>query len=374
MTESKYVKKAPRQSNLELSRILAMFLIVLHHFSVHGGVPIWSGSAPLTFNYYLDQLFSTGGKIGVNLFVLITGYFLAKKISKFSALVYLWLKTFSYVLVFFVLFCLLGLHPFSWKEFFSCFFPIRNDFYWFVSAYFLLILLSPFVTIGIKALGQKKLFAFLMVFGLVWSVVPTLTTKPEYYGSTLFWFVYLFAWGAFLRDYLYEKSFSQTKCLGVCFASWGFIALLTLWADWNNRAGTFLGYVDWFTFANLTSAFSLICALSLFCFFKQLKMAYRPIINTAAATMFGVYLIHENPIVYPWLWSKVFNVPAHLANPWFFLYALSATALVFLVCVAIDFVWEKALRFIMNKWITPRLLPIDQKIAAFFSAPPAVQK
>ena len=70
MTDAKYVKKAPRQSNLELSRILAMYLIVMHHFSVHGGVPIWSGSAPLSFNFYLDQLLSTGGKIGVNLTVL----------------------------------------------------------------------------------------------------------------------------------------------------------------------------------------------------------------------------------------------------------------------------------------------------------------
>ena len=100
MTDAKYVKKAPRQSNLELSRILAMYLIVMHHFSVHGGVPIWSGSAPLSFNFYLDQLLSTGGKIGVNLFVLITGYFLAKKFSKFSSLIYLWIKTFSYVIVY----------------------------------------------------------------------------------------------------------------------------------------------------------------------------------------------------------------------------------------------------------------------------------
>ena len=158
-------------------------------------------------------------KIGVNLFVLITGYFLAKKFSKFSSLIYLWIKTFSYVIVFFLLFCTLGLHPFNWSSLISCFFPIRNDFYWFVSAYFLLILLSPFITIGIKALGQRKLFTFLLIFGFFWSVIPTLTTKPEYYGSTLFWFVYLFSWGAFLRDYLERKIFSQSLCLSVCGAS-----------------------------------------------------------------------------------------------------------------------------------------------------------
>lgn len=198
------------------------------------------------------------------LFVLITGYFLAKKFSKFSSLIYLWIKTFSYVIVFFLLFCTLGLHPFNWSSLISCFFPIRNDFYWFVSAYFLLILLSPFITIGIKALGQRKLFTFLLIFGFFWSVIPTLTTKPEYYGSTLFWFVYLFSWGCVSQRLSRKENLLPSLCLSVCGASWGIIAIIIALADWNNRVGTFIGYIDWFTFANLYSVFSLICALSLF--------------------------------------------------------------------------------------------------------------
>ena len=369
MTDAKYVKKAPRQSNLELSRILAMYLIVMHHFSVHGGLPIWSGSAPLSFNFYLDQLLSTGGKIGVNLFVLITGYFLAKKFSKFSSLIYLWIKTFSYVIIFFLLFCAIGLHPFSWSSLIGCFFPIRNDFYWFVSAYFLLILLSPFITIGIKALGQQKLFAFLLIFGFFWSVIPTLTTKPEYYGSTLFWFVYLFSWGAFLRDYLERKIFSQSLCLSVCGASWGIIAIIIALADWNNRVGTFIGYIDWFTFANLYSVFSLICALSLFVFFKQMQIGYKPWINKFAAAMFGVYLVHENPIVYPWLWSKVFHVPEYLGSSWFILYALAVITIVFFICAILDLIWEKVLQSGYQKYLFPRLQPLDKRVTDFLNAP-----
>ena len=38
--------QVPRFSNIEASRILAMFLIVAHHFAVHGGVPIWKGDFP----------------------------------------------------------------------------------------------------------------------------------------------------------------------------------------------------------------------------------------------------------------------------------------------------------------------------------------
>ena len=73
--------QVPRFSNIEASRILAMFLIVAHHFAVHGGVPIWKGDFPMSGNYYFTQLFSTGGKIGVDLFVLITGYFICNKIT-----------------------------------------------------------------------------------------------------------------------------------------------------------------------------------------------------------------------------------------------------------------------------------------------------
>lgn len=249
------------------------------------------------------------------------------------------------------------------------FFPIRNDFYWFVSAYFLLILLSPFITIGIKALGQRKLFTFLLIFGFFWSVIPTLTTKPEYYGSTLFWFVYLFSWGAFLRDYLERKIFSQSLCLSVCGASWGIIAIIIALADWNNRVGTFIGYIDWFTFANLYSVFSLICALSLFVFFKQMQIGYKPWINKFAAAMFGVYLIHENPIVYPWLWSKVFHVPEYLGSSWFILYALAVITIVFFICAILDLIWEKVLQSGYQKYLFPRLQPLDKRVTDFLNAP-----
>ena len=251
----------------------------------------------------------------------------------------------------------------------SCFFPIRNDFYWFVSAYFLLILLSPFITIGIKALGQRKLFTFLLIFGFFWSVIPTLTTKPEYYGSTLFWFVYLFSWGAFLRDYLERKIFSQSLCLSVCGASWGIIAIIIALADWNNRVGTFIGYIDWFTFANLYSVFSLICAPSPFVFFKQMQIGYKPWINKFAAAMFGVYLIHENPIVYPWLWSKVFHVPEYLGSYWFILYALAVITNVFFICAILDLIWEKVLQSGYQEYLFPRLQPLDKRVTDFLNAP-----
>ncbi len=373
--ESKPVKTvAPRFSNLELSRIFAMFLIVAHHFSVHGRVPIWHAEYPLSFNYYFTQMMSTGGKIGVNLFVLITGYFLINKLSKMSSLVYLWLTTFFYVILFFIIFTACGVNEFSWSGLIACFFPIRNDEYWFVSAYFLLILLSPFITIGFNSLTNKQLLSFLVVFGIVWSVVPTLTTKPEYYGSTLFWFVYIFAWGGFIRRTEPEKRFGKPFYWAGVLGSWLMIGIITIVADLVNKKFIDFIYVDWFTFANMNSFFSLIAALSIFMLFKTWDMKYVPWINKAAGAMLGVYLIHENPILYPWMWKSLFDVPAHLSSPWFPLWSLGVALLIFVVCTLIDLGREHYMRKWFNETLRVKLAPWDKRITAFFAERPSVAK
>ena len=67
-----------RQSNFELLRIVAIAFIILHHIAVHGD---WGNGGmffpeELTFNAVVLQGFFGLGKIGVNAFVLISGYFL----------------------------------------------------------------------------------------------------------------------------------------------------------------------------------------------------------------------------------------------------------------------------------------------------------
>ncbi len=66
--------KRHRQSNIELLRIISMILIVAHHFSVHGGFDFSSTS--FSVNRLYIQFLAMGGKIGVDIFVIISGYFL----------------------------------------------------------------------------------------------------------------------------------------------------------------------------------------------------------------------------------------------------------------------------------------------------------
>ena len=78
-TEKIVVKqeKPARNAAFELLRIIAMLFIIAHHFYVHGG---FSSISPT--NKALMTFFEFGGKFGVAIFVMISGYFLVN--SKFK--------------------------------------------------------------------------------------------------------------------------------------------------------------------------------------------------------------------------------------------------------------------------------------------------
>ena len=75
-----------RESNIELYRIIAMFLIVAHHYVVNSGLTAFGGPVyadPLSIKSLFLLIWGAFGKIGINCFVLITGYFMCQsKISQ----------------------------------------------------------------------------------------------------------------------------------------------------------------------------------------------------------------------------------------------------------------------------------------------------
>ena len=104
-----------RQSNIELLRIVAMLMIIAHHFSVHGNFDLRN---MLVGNNIWLQFLATGGKIGVNIFVMISGYFLissknieTKKVLKLLA------QILFYSVIIFILFISLKIVSFNRIDF-----------------------------------------------------------------------------------------------------------------------------------------------------------------------------------------------------------------------------------------------------------------
>lgn len=66
-------KNVERDSNFELLRIIAMLMIIGHHLALYGAP--CDDPSYISPNILLCQFIQGGGKLGDNIFILITGYF-----------------------------------------------------------------------------------------------------------------------------------------------------------------------------------------------------------------------------------------------------------------------------------------------------------
>lgn len=146
-----------RESNFELLRIICMILIVVFHFSVHGGY--YSESAgTLPFNSVIIDLFGLGGRLGVNIFVLISGYFLINSKFKPKKLLSLFIQVWFFSISIYLIFLISGGISFTWGSFLCNIFPVVTSQYWFITTYIGLYLLSPFINKLLKKTYKTRAY------------------------------------------------------------------------------------------------------------------------------------------------------------------------------------------------------------------------
>ena len=96
------------------------------------------------------------------------------------------------------------------------------------------------------------------------------------------------------------------------------------------------------------TVFIVICSVALFVLFKNIHLGHRKIINQIAASTFGVYLIHENPVLKDLLWTDWLKVNCYFGRPYFGLYAIGAILLVYIMCTMIDMVPGAGYRVLLS--------------------------
>ena len=326
-------------------------MIVAHHFSVHGG-----------FSYSNDQLlnkifllfFGSGGKVGVSVFVLISGYFLVRNGFALKKLGRYIVQVWGYSLVVLgVTFCLQLPHG-SGRELIRYLLPF-GYMNWFAHAYLLLFLLTPFINKMLLHLGKILFQRFLMLGFSLWYLIPTITgllgLHMDMEGSILMDFIFLYAVGAYIR--LHEMDFyvknAAWKTVG-CYIAIVFFDLLCDWLHLRDVRGNL------FYFADINSALMLITSFYLFMVFKQLHLRHNYLINRIAATTFGVYLIHDSNLLRHFIWRDILQVNCWEENPFLPVYAIITVMFVFVLCGTIDFLRIQFLESFYNRWID-RILP-----------------
>lgn len=328
-----------RLSNIEVLRIIAMFLIVLGHFigftTQSFASDCLATDSQQNISYFLCKLMN----FHVPLFVLITGYFgISFKFKSFGAL---FIKCMIYALLIVGFWFIVLQKPFDRRvltdsiRFFSL-----NDSWWFINCYLQLFLVSPLLNIFIKQLSEKsftKVVLYLLVLNCVWGGLLRGTFNMT--GFNLNEFILLYMIGRYIKLVFSKKSFYQQLTPNRLFCYFCISELFLALTGNIVKA-----YVNPFAIG------SAVCLLMAFC-----KMPFQnKVINWFASSALSVYLLTDQggivrPLVIKTLWGFHRMIPDYGL---YLLFLVGMTCVAFVMAVLIDKLLSVILINRLVSWIT----------------------
>lgn len=314
--------KAPRQSNFELLRLLAMLAIVAGHLFSEGG--LIARATPGTLLPSL--LLGCGARIATNVFVLLGCWFLVDA-TRPGAAVFApgrrWLRlhftVFCWTAPLTVAVLVMGAHA-GTTDVVRGFLPYFGRPLWFASAWMSLLLFVPFLRRALE-LEPRRLDALVAV-GLVFFVVQsTVADFREGYLTDTLWFLYLYVFIGWLRLRC-GRWLERIPAVGALAVAVGLYAAMVLpewWAraNWGTVPATRTVHTvaEWYL-ADLKCAPNFLCALAWFLFFARLRLPVIPAVNAAARPAFAVYVAHQTPAFWPLLWNRILRCPEWRGESW----------------------------------------------------------
>lgn len=326
--------KKVRQTNIELLRMVSMFMILLLHANV------------FTFGWpegdFTTKLFRLSAEsftiIAVNVFVLITGYLgTSFKLSKIANLVFQMIFTvFSITLLLLVF----KLHSFSsWKD------VVHGLYfwdYWFINAYIGLLIFSPLANLAIQYLSHTQMKVLLISMYILFCII-----EGDFFispfgigvrsGYSVIWFLFIYLVGRYIAKYPPQMEFK--KLIAVYLLSiMGALGLMWLCRDY--------GY---------NSPFIVIESIAFFLIFLKIKIPTCKSINYIASSSLMVFLLHCHPILVNYYKQALVYLNGEYGNGLAFIILL----LVFCIIVySVAIGYDQFRKFIWH-FIEPRVRDID---------------
>lgn len=323
------LKKSGRQSNIEVLRILSMFLVMLVHY-----LPLRSPTtievvinAPM--KAFLNLELGSISIICVHCFILISGYFGIRWSAKSFLSLIFQLLYWAFIGYFLAQYFMEPFVPSGYTYSFKSFLSQMLGWYqgrWFVSAYIVLYIFSPIINDFIKDSSEKSLLRYLIVFYVFSTIYGWVIGSQEFNaGLSAISLMGLYLIGAWLRK-------SERKC--VTWSLWydlvGYIActfILTL-----GSAGLLLLGVGSSIYGYL-NPLVIIESIFLFQFFRKINLGSIKWVNFLAASAFSAFLLHCHPyfgVQCSKMWRSLHQYDYAL------IYVLASITILFVVAVLID--------------------------------------
>lgn len=315
-----------RQSNFELLRIISCFMIIVLHYlngSMGGAL---SNVVKSSLNYYVAHTVESLCIVGVNCFILISGYFMIKKTEVYiGKVVKLFITLLFYSLVCFGIAVLFGFKGFSFKELILAIIPFLGGRRWFISTYIILFLLIPYINKTLNNLSKKDYQVYLIIYILIFSLWPTFLTSPPVTdgGYGIINFILLYSIGGYVKLHM-EKIPNKL----VSFSMYTVFAILTtIMSFYVGRA--------W----NYNNIFNVLGSLMLFFLFYNIKIQSK-FVNDLSKLSFGIFILHSDPMMNNYFYSLM-KCSSYYDSIYFIVHLIVCCLLSYIIFGIIDYIKEK---------------------------------
>ncbi|MDO4983881.1 MAG: acyltransferase, partial [Eubacteriales bacterium] len=351
-----------RNSNIELLKIFAIFLIIIFHFnqtltatgnnSLGYLINIEEYAKTRPYTAYILAVFQRFGELGNNIFFVCSAFFLVDIKKSY------WKKMFSLIsdvwlvsVIFLCIILFVGTVAIDGEIILKCLFPTTFANNWYITSYVCFLAVFPFLNLIISSLSKKRhLIAIAFLFFIDFSSGSSSMFKNWF-------FVYFLI--AYIKKYLIFIAESKTKNIVLLIFALGLLIFSKLYVIVGIRFSTILKYFD--KAIHKTNIIYVLFAISSFNLFSKIKIKSR-IINRISKQSFLIYIIHENILIRryyrPIVWTYVYeNIGyEHIVG-----LIIILAVLTFMGSLALSLIYEKTLGR-LSKRISEKIYPRIESI------------
>lgn len=353
-----------RKSNIELLRIVVMFLIVGHHYFIHGLIDSWDKEACQIWlrggvsNKFFSSLFFPGGEVSVAVFFIIMGFFSIQKNKIKVAKVFIQTEYCAIVsIVIIATASIMGMNIDSATLLNSIVKLIAipvSGMWWYVPVYLLLCFIAPLINQMILPLGKHTMIVLIVLMWGLWYGLGNLCTAPLYILQKG---VFFYTVGAYLR--LHESSEKKYRFIkvqvyqGIILTVLWLIGAICAWLSCKISISAGQESMQFRLMAFFYSTFVVPgCAIELFKIFNAIQIQNDKI-NLIAKTTFGIYLLHDSVPARIVIWDKLFHVKSQYQTQSFPLYMIVSILIIYVGFGIVMYIWntyaeERVTRKIQN--------------------------
>ena len=324
-----------RDTNMELLRIVAMFMVVTLHCIGHGD--FLNDTSVSLENYILLRLLDSLSQIANALFLMTTGYYMINKKFNLKRILDLWGKTIFYSFIIWIVCVLLGRETQVLKSLF----PVTIGNYWFISAYISLYFLIPIINILLNKLTKSQFKYGLIVLIIMFGIIRVVSNPSAIYSGAIMPVIIIYSIGAYIRKFVEVKHKNKYIIKYILLTIIFTLIYMILQIYQRITTNAIVYYRIYLILTGLREYNCIILIAMAICVFMKfvtikIKSNFaNQTISFIAPSMFSIYIIHENININDWLWKSL-GIINYADSCLMVPYILLMVLVVFIACLLID--------------------------------------